>query len=90
MHVIAVHDIKDPEKFGAAVGPTLEKVPSGMKLHSMFPGEDGVHAVCLWEAGSVDDVREFVDSNTEGLAVNEYFSVADAQAIGLPTAAATA
>ena len=35
MHVIAVHDIKDPAGFGAAVGPTLEKIPAGMTLHSM-------------------------------------------------------
>ena len=88
MHVIAVHDIKDPEGFRAAIGPTLEKIPAGMKLHSMFPGEDGVHAVCVWEAGSVDDVREFVDPATAGLAENDYFSVADAQAIGLPQASA--
>jgi hypothetical protein len=59
-----------------------------MTLHSMFPGEDGAHAVCVWEAGSVADVQTFVDSNTRGLSENECFSVADAQAIGLPQASA--
>lgn len=86
MHVIAVHDIKDPEGFGAVVGPTLEKIPSGMTLHSMFPGEDGTQAVCVWEAGSVEDVRSFVNGATGDLSQNEYFPVADAQAIGLPQA----
>jgi hypothetical protein len=86
MHVIAVHNITDPEGFGAAVGPTLEKIPSGMTLHSMFPGEEGTKAVCVWEAGSVDDVRSFVDGATAGLARNDYFPVADSQAIGLPQA----
>src|SRR5205823_1454574 len=41
MHVIAVHTITDPEGFGAAVGPAIEKIPSSMTLHSMFPSEDG-------------------------------------------------
>jgi hypothetical protein len=86
MHVIAVHNITDPEGYGAAVGPTLERIPSGMTLHSMFPSEDGAQAVCVWEAGSVEDVRSFVDGATAGLARNDYFSVVDAQAIGLPQA----
>jgi hypothetical protein len=54
----------------------------------MFPSEDGARAVCVWEAGSVEDVRSFVDSATGDLSRNEYFPVADAQAIGLPQASA--
>jgi len=86
MHVIAVHNITDPEGFGAAVGPALEKIPSGMTLHSMFPSEDGGRAVCVWEAGSVEDVRSFVEDVSAGLSRNDYFPVVDAQAIGLPQA----
>jgi len=59
-----------------------------MALNSMFPSEDGARAVCVWEAGSVEDVRSFVDSATGDLSRNEYFPVADAQAIGLPQASA--
>ena len=81
MHVIAVHNITDPEGFGAAVEPALETIPSGMTLHSMFPSEDGEQAVCVWGAGSVEDVRSFVDSATAGLSQNEYFPVSDAQAL---------
>jgi hypothetical protein len=88
MHVIAVHDITDPEGFGAAVGPALEKIPASMTLHGMFPSEDGSQAVCVWEADSVGDVRSFVDSVTGELSRDEYFAVADAQAIGLPHASA--
>jgi hypothetical protein len=86
MHVIAVHNITDPEGFGAAVGPAIERIPSGMTLHSMFPSEDGARAVCVWEAGSVEDVRSLVEDATAGLSRNDYFPVADAQAIGLPQA----
>jgi hypothetical protein len=86
MHVIAVHNITDPEGFGAAVGPAIERIPAGMTLHSMFPSEDGARAVCVWEAGSVEDVRSLVEDATAGLSRNDYFPVADAQAIGLPQA----
>jgi hypothetical protein len=74
-------------RFGAAVGPAIEKIPASMTLHRMFPSEDGSQAVCVWEAGSVGDVRSFVGSVT-GLSRDEYFPVADAQAIGLPHATA--
>ena len=89
MHVIAVHNITDAERFGAAVGPAIEKIPSSMTLHGMFPSEDGARAVRAWEAGSIGDVRSFVDSVTGDLNRDEYFRVADAQAIGLPHATAT-
>jgi hypothetical protein len=85
VHVIAVHDIRDPEGFGAAAGEAIAGVPEGMKLHSMFPSEDGSRAVCVWEAGSVEDVRSYVDNASGDLSKNEYYSVADAQAIGLPS-----
>jgi hypothetical protein len=48
LHLNGEHDpltVGVPNKFGAAVGPALEKIPSGMTLHSMFPSEDGVQAV---------------------------------------------
>jgi hypothetical protein len=84
MHVIALHDIRDPEKFGELVGPTIEKIPSGMKLNFMLPSQDGDQAVCFWEAGSVEDVRSFIDGATGDASKNEYFPVEESQAIGLP------
>jgi hypothetical protein len=84
VHVIAVHDISDPEGFMAAVEPVATSIPDGMKLHSFLPSKDGSQAVCVWEAGAVEDVRSFIDGATVDLATNEYFPVADAQAIGLP------
>ena len=88
MHVIAVHDITDPEGFGAATGPAIEQIPASMTLHGMFPSEDGSRAVCVWEAGSIADVRSYVDGVTRNLSRNEYFPVAGAHAIGLPHATA--
>jgi hypothetical protein len=59
-----------------------------MTLHSMFPSEDRSRAVSVWEAGSIGEVRSFVDSVAGDLSRDEYFPVADAQAIGLPQATA--
>jgi hypothetical protein len=84
MHVIAVHDINDPQGFAAAAGSVLERIPSGMTLHSMYPSQDGKRAVCVWEAGSVEDVRSFVDGAAGDMARNEYFPVMADHAIGLP------
>jgi hypothetical protein len=89
VHVIAVHDITDPERFGAAAGPAIEQIPASMTLHSMFPSEDGSRAVCVWEAGSIGDVRSYVESVIGEFSRNEFFPVADAQAIGLPQATVT-
>lgn len=88
MHVIAVHDVKDPKAFAEGLEPALEKIPSDMTLHSSFPSQDGAQAVCVWEGASVDDVKSFVDGVTEGIADNKYFSVADEKAINLPQASA--
>jgi hypothetical protein len=90
MHVIALHDIKDPEKFGELVGPTIEKIPSGMTLNLMLPSQDGEQAVCFWEAGSVEDVRSFIDGATGDTAENDYFPVEESQAIGLARATSAA
>ncbi len=90
MHVIAMHDIKDPEKFGELVGSTIEKIPSGMTLNFMLPSQDGNQAVCFWEAGSVEEVRSFIDGSTGDTSKNEYFPVEDSQAIGLQQASSAA
>jgi hypothetical protein len=47
MHIVAIHEISDPETFwGAAEGMDL---PEGTTLHSAIPNEDGTRAVCVWE-----------------------------------------
>jgi hypothetical protein len=87
MHIVAIHQISDPQTFwGAAEGMNL---PDGTALHSAIPNEDGTRAVCLWESDSVDTVRDFVDSNVGEVSNNEFFAVNEQNAVGLPGAAAT-
>jgi hypothetical protein len=90
MHVIALHDIKDPEGFGEIVDTTIKEIPSGMTLNFMLPSQDGEKAVCFWEAESVEDVQSYVDGATGDLSQNGYFPVEDSHAIGLPQASSAA
>jgi len=61
MYVIALHNITDAEGFWAAAGPAIESLPPEVTLHSMFPEQDGFEVVCVWEAGSVRDLRSLVE-----------------------------
>jgi hypothetical protein len=82
MHVIAIHSVSDPEGFWAAAS-SLDP-PEGVTLHSTLPNDDGTRAVCVWEANSVDAVRDFVDGNSAGMSSNEFFEVNPENARGLP------
>jgi hypothetical protein len=83
MHVIAVHDISDPDEFAARSQAAMSKTPPGMALHCMLPSTDGRQTVCVWEAPSPDDVQSFLDSEAGDVARNTCFSVAEEKAIGL-------
>jgi hypothetical protein len=85
-YIVAIHDISDPDRFWRAAGAAAE-LPPGVALHSSFPRDDGSRAVCLWEADSVDAVRELVDGAVGEYSRNEFFEV-DSQhagARGLPS-----
>jgi hypothetical protein len=84
MHIVAIHAISDPEKFWAAAADL--DLPEGTTLHSAIPNPDGSRAVCVWESGSVDTVRDFVESNVGEISSNEYFEVNAQNATGLPGA----
>jgi hypothetical protein len=83
MHVAALHRISDPEKFFAVAQEALAALPEGLTVNQMLPSVDGSTAMCVWQAPSVDAVRDFVDEASSGLAVNEFVEISAEQAIGL-------
>lgn len=89
MHIVVQHRITDPEKFFSA---NAEEVagggPPGVQGRQFFPSQDGSAAVCLWEAPSIDTLREYLEAATEGMAENTYFEVDTERAMGVPQAAA--
>ena len=89
-YVVAIHNISDPDSFWSAADPSTE-LPPGVTLHATYPQPDGTRAVCLWEAESVDSVRQLVDQVSGSWSRNDYFEV-DPQHVGtrgLPLGAVT-
>jgi hypothetical protein len=75
-YIVAIHDISDPDRFwSAAASSTL---PPDIALHATYPRSDGSKAVCLWEADSIETVRDLVGSVMGDASRNEFFE-ADTQ-----------
>jgi hypothetical protein len=83
MHVVVIHQISDPEKFWGAASES--NLPEAITLHSALPNDDGSRAVCLWEADSLDAVKQVVDDTVGDVSNNEFFEVNAQNAQGLPS-----
>ena len=89
MNVVVQHRIIDSEKFNSMdAGEIGNGGPPGVQVRQFFPSQDSSVAVCLWEAPSIDAVRDYLDPVTEGVAENTYFEVDAERAMGLPETAA--
>jgi hypothetical protein len=89
MKIVAQHRIIDPEKFSSMDSQDVaDGAPPGVELRQFFPSEDASAAICLWEADSLDAVRNYVDAATAGVTENTYFEVDGQRAVGLPESAA--
>ena len=74
MLVIAQHTkITDPQAFWAKAKSVIG------------PSQDGKTGTCIWQAQSADQLQQFLDAASEGLATNFCYEVNEAAAIGLPT-----
>jgi hypothetical protein len=60
------------------------RLPEGLKGLMYLPGADGRKADCVWEAPSVDALRNFLDQEIGTAARNDYFQINTASAFGLP------
>jgi hypothetical protein len=89
MHVSIHHVITDPQKWEQVTQKMMQLVeqgqlPQGLKALMYLPGTDGRKADCLWEATSVDALRNFLDRAIGTAARNEYFQINSQAAFGLP------
>ena len=82
MYVVAQHTILDREKAKEA-GQSLFTPPPGITLHQFFPNAEGSKATCLWEADSVETVRNLVDGALGSASRNEFYAVDEQMARGL-------
>lgn len=84
MFVSVIHRISDPDRFfEMARSATL---PSDLRLPQSISTADRSTTVCLWEAPSVQRVREFLEPLTAGICKNEYAEVDTNLSLNLPAA----
>jgi hypothetical protein len=87
MKIGVIHRISDPET-AQSRGQSLFSPPEGVQLLQFCPSQDFSTATCIWEADSVEEVRNLVDPTLGDASEQTYFAVAAEQAVGLPQAAA--
>jgi hypothetical protein len=89
MHVVVQHRITDPQKFASMDAAEVGGGgPPGTQVRQFLPATDGSAAFCVWETGSMDALRAYLDPATAGVTENAYFEVDSQHALGLPEAAA--
>ena len=84
MFVSVIHRISDPDKFFEMVSSNAGKEPSDLRLPQFFASEDRRTMVCLWEAPSVERLKDFLEPLSGGLCTNEYAAVDLGASRGLP------
>ena len=89
MYVVAQHTILDREK-ALEAGRRLFTPPLGITLHQFFPNAEGSKATYLWEANSVETVRNLVDGALGSSSRNEFYAVDEQMARGLQRSTAGA
>jgi mannose-1-phosphate guanylyltransferase len=84
MLIIAHHKISNPEKFWNAAKENTKQLPANIKLHGIYPAKDQKTGTCLWEAGTVQEVQQFIDRHTGNFAKNFCYEVNVKDSVGLP------
>jgi hypothetical protein len=83
MYVLIQHTISEPAIFWNLADPTT--LSRDIKLHHTFPTPDGTRAVCIWEAESVDAVRNVLEPVIGRVSRNEYFTVENREGFARPS-----
>jgi hypothetical protein len=89
MLFVVHHRVVDREKFLATDPKDIGgNAPAGVTVFHFLPATDASAADCLWDAGSLDDLRDYLDPATRGVCENTYFQVDSNAAKGVPERAA--
>jgi hypothetical protein len=84
MFVSVIHRISDPDRFFEMANSAADKLPADLHLPQYISSADRSTTICLWEAPSVERVREFLETMTTGICKSEYAQVDVALSSGLP------
>jgi hypothetical protein len=86
MYAAIVHRVNDAQAF-LSRGERLtdpSSAPPGVVPRQFCPSKDLSAATCVWETGSVDALRDYVDSTLGDASDNTYFEINTEYAQGLP------
>jgi hypothetical protein len=89
MYVAVVHNVKDPEAMlsrGKGLGDP-SNAPPGVIPRQFCPSKDLSVATCVWEADSIDAVRDYTDGTLGDSSEQTYFEIDTEYAEGLPAPA---
>jgi hypothetical protein len=88
MLYVVHHRVVDRDKFLETDPRDIGgNAPSGVKVFQFLPASDASAADCLWEADSLDALRDYLDPATRGICENTYFQVDSRTAMGVPESA---
>jgi hypothetical protein len=90
MYAAIVHRVNDAQAF-LSRGEGLSDpsgAPPGVVPRQFCPSTDLTAATCVWETGSLDALRNYVDSTLGDASDNTYFEISTEYALGLPEPAA--
>jgi hypothetical protein len=85
MYVLVHHTVTDARHFWSTAEQAIPNLPAGLQLHHTLSARDGSRATCLWEADSVDAVRDFLEPALGAYSSNEYREAENREGIALPT-----
>ena len=83
MFIAIEHEIHDPDAFSERVEEAFP-LPDDLHVHNFLPASDLSRALCLYEAPSVERVKDFVERTLGDASTQRYYPVAEEVAIGLP------
>ena len=83
MFVAIYHEIHDSELWKEKVNQ-MAPPPESLRRHQFLTATDLTKAACLWEAPSVDELRDYIDPSLEPASTQIYFPVYEERAVGLP------
>ncbi|MEX0894047.1 MAG: hypothetical protein WEB88_17895 [Gemmatimonadota bacterium] len=86
MYILVHHSVTDPNGFWDSAQQGLANMPAHLQLHHTLSAKDGSRATCLWEADSVDAVRDFLEPLLGANANNEYREAENRDGIAVPAA----
>jgi hypothetical protein len=91
MYVAIVHQVQDAQAFLSRGEPLDDpsNAPPGVVPRQFCPSKDLSMATCVWEADSLDAVRDYIDSTLGHSSDNTYFEINSEYALGLPEPATT-